>query len=102
MDKLRVLVVRGWFRCVACARWRRAFELAGFVRWRDSDGVASGVGSVGRGVVVCLLAAAAVACFFRRFWAALLSALISRMLAVVGRGGMMSCSSVVEDESCLM
>ena len=104
MDVLRVVVVRGLFRCAACARWRRAFELAGFVRWRDSDGVTIGVGSVGRGGVVWLLAAAAAVFFcFRRFWAALLPALFTGMLVVVGRGGMMMlCSSVVEDESCLM
>ncbi len=103
MDVLRVVVVRGLFRCAACARWRRAFELAGFVRWRDSDGVTIGVGSVGRGGVVWLLAAAAFFFCFCRFLAALLSALVPGRLVVVGRGGMrMLCSSVVEDESCLM
>ena len=103
MDVLRVLVVRRLFRCVACVRWRRAFELAGFVRWRNSVGVTSGVGSVGRGGVVWLLAAAAFFFCFCRFLAALLSALVPGMLVVVGRGGMrMLCSSVVEDESCLM
>ncbi len=100
MDVLHMLVMRRLFRCVACVRWRRAFELAGFVRWRDSVGVTSGVGSVGRGGVVWLLAAAAFFFCFCRFLAALLSA---GMLVVVGRGGMrMLCRSVVEDEGCSM